>query len=134
MKQILKHPLLRFALVGGIGFLVDMSSFALLSHWLDYAVARGLAFWIATSSNWWWNRHFTFAQQNKAAIVEWLQFLGGSIVAFVPNMICYVILNQLDAMQHLAFGHYIALVPGVLLGMMINYSLSRYWIFSSPPA
>lgn len=117
-----------------MGFVVDVSSFALLSHWLDYAVARGLAFWIAASSNWWWNRHFTFVQQQKkAAMMEWLQFLGGSIVAFVPNMTCYLLLSQLDAIQHLAFGHYVALIPGVLLGMMVNYSLSRYWIFNQRP-
>ncbi|WP_111636784.1 GtrA family protein [Marinomonas shanghaiensis] len=140
MNAIFKHTFVRFAFVGGMGFLVDLSSMLLLSMWIAPLLARAMAFWIAASSNWWWNRVITFkkAEQNsqnkKAAALQWLQFIGGSVIAFVPNWGCYLIL-----MSHppttpnatlILLWPYLAMVPGVAMGMMLNYAFSRFWIFS----
>ncbi|MCW4631510.1 MULTISPECIES: GtrA family protein [Marinomonas] len=137
MNSIFKHTFFRFAIVGGVGFLVDLSSMLLLSMWIAPLLARAMAFWVAASSNWWWNRVITFkkAEQDnkKAAVLQWLQFLGGSVVAFVPNWGCYLIL-----MSHppatpnttlILLWPYLAMIPGVAIGMMLNYVFSRFWVF-----
>ncbi|KZN15437.1 GtrA family protein [Marinomonas sp. TW1] len=135
MNNILKHSYYRFALVGGIGFLVDLSSLMLLSQYAPYTIARGLSFWVAASSNWWWNRHFTFSnnRHKKTAVVEWLQFLSGSLLAFIPNLGVYLLLIHIQPWIHdhelRAIWPYFAMIPGVAIGLCINYSLSRYWVF-----
>jgi len=140
MNLLLKHTFVRFAIVGGVGFLVDLASMLLLSIWLPHLVARGVAFWIAASSNWWWNRHITFidvqqTKHKKAAVLQWMQFLGSSLVAFVPNWGCYLFLLEHPPTIHhpmfMTLWPYLAMVPGVLLGMLLNYGFSRFWIFSS---
>lgn len=140
MRRIFKHTFVRFAIVGGFGFLVDLTSMALLSIWLPHLVARGIAFWIAASSNWWWNRTITFhhlegtekCTNKKAAALQLMQFLGGSVVAFIPNWGCYLILmSQPPENITLALiWPYLAMVPGILVGMALNYMFSRFWVFS----
>ncbi|MBU2021001.1 MAG: GtrA family protein [Gammaproteobacteria bacterium] len=149
MNLIFKHTFVRFAIVGGVGFLVDLASMLLLSIWLPHLVARGIAFWIAASSNWWWNRTITFTKtkpeipsikstdtckNKKAAALQWMQFLGGSVIAFVPNWGCYLILmSQPPATPNstlILLWPYLAMIPGILIGMMLNYVLSRFWVFS----
>jgi putative flippase GtrA len=138
MRRIFKHTFLRFAIVGGFGFLVDLTSMALLSIWLPHLAARGIAFWVAASSNWWWNRSITFREakqshtNKKAAALQFMQFLGGSVVAFIPNWGCYLILmSQPPANMTLALlWPYLAMAPGILVGLVLNYAFSRFWVFS----
>ncbi|NLQ18440.1 GtrA family protein [Marinomonas sp. M1K-6] len=140
MNSIFKHTFVRFGIVGGVGFLVDLISMLLLSIWLPHLLARAIAFWVAASSNWWWNRTMTFTdskqddKDKKAAALQWLQFLGGSVIAFVPNWGCYLILMSqpptiADSTLALLWP-YLAMVPGVFIGMMLNYAFSRFWVFS----
>lgn len=135
MNRILKHPYCRFALVGGFGFVVDLTSLMLLSQCVPYPIARGLSFWVAASSNWWWNRHFTFSngRHKKTAVVEWLQFLSGSLMAFIPNLGIYLLLLHVQPSTQYQgltiLWPYFAMIPGVIISMCINYSLSRYWVF-----
>ncbi|QUX92234.1 GtrA family protein [Marinomonas sp. A3A] len=142
MNSIFKHTFVRFAIVGGAGFLVDLTCMLLLSFWLPHLVARGIAFWVAASSNWWWNRTITFTESKaqitstnkKATALQWIQFLGSSAIAFVPNWGCYLVLmSQPPATPNSTLSllwPYLAMIPGILIGMMLNYVFSRFWIFS----
>ncbi|MBR7889658.1 GtrA family protein [Marinomonas sp. A79] len=139
MTRFFDQAFMRFALVGASGFVVDVACMLLFSLWLPFAVARCLAFWIAATSNWWLNRNITFAagrnksQFKQAAVRQWLKFLGGSVVAFVPNWGCYVVLLSFhDSVTHHTLHvlwPYLAMAPGVILGMLINYAFSRFWVF-----
>lgn len=155
MIVFFEQAFVRFALVGASGFLVDVACMLLFSTWLPFIWARGVAFWIAATSNWWLNRTITFAQchdarltatsttntvsiknwpSRKAALLQWLQFLGGSVIAFVPNWGCYVALLSFhnNVTHHTLYivWPYLAMAPGVILGMTINYVFSRFWIFN----
>lgn len=137
MKLLFKHSFFRFALVGSVGFMVDLLSFVILSIWLPASLARGLSFWLAATSNWWWNKHLTFHSPNKlsasAQLKQWLQFIGSSMLAFLPNWGCYFYLSQLNLpLEHSSLQTlwpYLALIPGVLIGMLINYGLAKCWVF-----
>ncbi|WP_438465917.1 GtrA family protein [Marinomonas sp. PE14-40] len=144
----------RFALVGGLGFIVDLSIYALLSLIMPPLYARAFAFWCAVTSNWYLNRYFTFAtnitdESNEAdKLKQWSLFAISSLIAFVPNMGIYYLMMQLgqeDNLQALlpiyllpAFVEasllitlwpYFALVPGIIVGMLVNFIAAKYWVF-----
>ncbi|MGR5062895.1 GtrA family protein [Photobacterium sp. DNB22_13_2] len=139
MNSLKNIRFLRFAFVGGCGFLVDVAATYMLSHFVVVEVARGCAFWIAASSNWWLNRLFTFeGAQQKHPFKQWLQFLSASSIGFLPNWVCYwMLLNSsleqttsaLISIDIAIWWPYLAMIPGILLGMMVNFSLSERWVF-----
>ena len=61
--------LVRFALVGASGYVVNLAVFALAVHALgfDYRVAAVLAFLVAVTNNFVWNRRWTFAARDGHA-------------------------------------------------------------------
>lgn len=144
---------LRFACVGSIGFLVDALTMFLLYSYIAVIPARAIAFWIAATSNWWLNRHVTFAAGKTAKpMQQWGRFIAVSCVGFIPNWGCYWLLmqsvdvNQLSALSlnqypelknHLSIEvvwAFFAMIPGVLLGMLTNYLLADRWVFRTASA
>lgn len=133
-----------FGLVGAAGFVVDVTAMALLSQWLTMPSARAGAFWVAASSNWWLNRQLTFKQQKtENRTKEWLKFLTSSCFGFIPNWGCYALLIQklnffVSFFEGLGLNHslfissipYLLMVPGILLGMIINFNFADKWVFS----
>ena len=146
--------LLTFAMVGGCGFLVDAASLYLLSLWFPLPLARGGAFWLAASSNWWLNRQVTFRHVNAVmpAPQQWGQFLVASCIGFIPNVGCYWLLMEWvepgnmilssavfnsavqDSTIFVRYWPYLAMIPGILLGMVINFTLADRWVFRSASA
>lgn len=122
---------MKFACVGGIGFIVDLTSMVLLSTLMPLITARLLAFFFAVNSNWLLNRCFTFkAQQlttNTPLFKEWSKFLCSSCFGAIPNLICYwLLVTGLSLSGKLAI---IAIIPGIVFGMLINYLLAERWVF-----
>lgn len=138
-----KKPVL-FGLVGGAGFVVDVAAMTLLSQWLPMSSARAGSFWVAASSNWWLNRQLTFKkQQTKNKTKEWLKFLTSSCFGFIPNWGCYALLIPkltffITLFESLGLNHdlfissipYLLMIPGILLGMIINFNFADKWVFS----
>lgn len=132
----MKQQFVKFGLVGSIGFLVDALFLWLLSHWLPYPTARAISFWVAVTSNWWLNRMFTFhdAEHADKAHHQWGKFFLASLVGFIPNWAGFVLMmwwGDIQGLTHYALYPYVALVPGVLAGMLINFSLSKIWVFKA---
>lgn len=128
----MNNKYIKFACVGGIGFIVDLSSMILLSTLMPLFIARLLAFFFAVNSNWLLNRSFTFkAQQlkNDASLLqEWSKFLCSSCFGAIPNLLCYwLLVTGLSLSGNSAI---IAIIPGIIFGMLINYCLADRWVFS----
>ncbi|MFI8620101.1 GtrA family protein [Marinomonas sp. NPDC078689] len=141
IQTILQKPFVRFAIVGSIGFLVDLTCMILLSLWLSPMLARTGSFWIAATSNWAWNRHFTFRHANtmnpKETLQQWGHFLFCSGLSFIPNWGCYYFLMKFvlpNSHPHSLLWPYVAMVPGIVLGLFLNYAFSRFWVFNRKPA
>ncbi|MGF1734601.1 GtrA family protein [Photobacterium satsumensis] len=139
MNLLKNRRFLKFAIVGGCGFLVDVAATYMLSQFVIVEVARGIAFWIAASSNWWLNRQFTFeGVLQERPVKQWLKFLSASSIGFLPNWICYwILLNSsveqatslLISVDIAIWWPYLAMIPGILLGMVVNFTLSERWVF-----
>jgi putative flippase GtrA len=78
----------RFTAVGASGYLVNLATFALCVHVLnlDYRLAAVVAFAVAVTSNFWWNRHWTFDAKGGHAGQQAARFLAVSLAGFVVNL------------------------------------------------
>ena len=137
------HPeinkLSRFALVGAAAFLIDGVTLLLLYGLLPLPLARAIAFWAAASFNWYCNRRWTFADRPTTPKArQYRQFLLSSSMAFVPNwsitllMLSFPQATVFERLGALANPVWVllAMAPGVLAGMLINYRLSDRWVFA----
>ncbi|WP_067214498.1 GtrA family protein [Marinomonas gallaica] len=132
----MKKQFIKFGIVGSIGFLVDACVLWFCSHWLPYPTARAISFWVAVTSNWWFNRIFTFQDANhlEKPHQQWGKFFFASLIGFIPNWGIFVYamwLGEQLELSHYALFPYVAMVPGVLAGMLVNFSLSKFWVFKA---
>src|SRR5271154_1239991 len=75
--------LVRFGLVGGIGFIVNVAVYTLFVHsvGVDYRLANIAAWLIAVINNFVLNRHWTFDARDGRARAQAIRFLLVSLVA-----------------------------------------------------
>ncbi|RPI33401.1 MAG: GtrA family protein [Chloroflexota bacterium] len=138
----------RFAVVGAIGAVVDFGTFNILSGLLGIPalIAQSISFIIAVASNFTWNRFWTYPDsRSKSLRRQLLQF-------FVVNAIGLAIrtpifggletpLRELfergQAAMHIRplfsaqfMGHNLALACAVIVVMMWNFFVNRYWTYN----
>src|SRR3954449_1625210 len=77
--------LLKFCLVGGSGYVVNLTVFAICVKGLSlhHLVAATAAFVVAVTNNFWWNRHWTFRARSGHAGFQAARFFAVSVVAFL---------------------------------------------------
>ena len=77
--------LVKFCVVGGSGYVVNLAVFAMAVGLADlhHLVAATLAFLVAVTNNFWWNRHWTFAAGEGRAGFQAARFLCVSVAAFL---------------------------------------------------
>jgi dolichol-phosphate mannosyltransferase len=80
--------LMRFAMVGGSGYAINLGTFTLLVHGADlnFRVAATLAFLVAVTNNFILNRRWTFRITGGRAHFQALRFLTVSVIAFGFNL------------------------------------------------
>jgi len=123
---------LRFALVGGFGFVVAEATLLLaLRVGADKYSAWIVQFLCAATFTWWGNRHLTFgdrrAHGTREMFLEWLKFLGANAIGGAANAALYATLVTW-APQPLALP-VIALACGVLTGLALNFTMSNLFVF-----
>jgi putative flippase GtrA len=77
--------LVKFCVVGGSGYVVNLTVFALAVHTLElhYLQSATLAFCVAVTNNFLWNRHWTFRARDGHAGFQAARFFAVSIGAFI---------------------------------------------------
>jgi putative flippase GtrA len=77
--------LVKFCAVGGSGYVVNLCVFAIAVELLGvhHLVGATLAFLVAVTNNFWWNRHWTFKARGGHAGFQAARFFTVSVVAFV---------------------------------------------------
>lgn len=95
---------------------------------MPHLYARAASYWISATSNWFLNRIFTFKDApDKPPVRQWLSYLLMALGSFVLNWGSYYILTT----QFDFFIEYktLALIAGVGVGMMFNFSVANWVIF-----
>jgi len=118
--------LLKFGVVGGSGYLINLGVFAFLSGNLGvyHAVAAIGAFCVAVTSNFLWNRYWTFGPGEGLAHLQAARFLAVSVACLVINLLVLELLvgsgmNELGA-QAIA----------VAVAMPFNFIFNKLWTFA----
>ncbi len=76
--------LAKFGAVGASGYILNLVVFAALLG-LGAHVAAAISFVVAAASNYWWNRHWTFAQSKGSVGAQGMRFFIVALVGFAVN-------------------------------------------------
>jgi putative flippase GtrA len=123
--------LLRFSVVGAVGFCVDaLVLYALLSFVIsDPYLARIPSFLCAATTTWLLNRNWTFSTSaHGRRLNQWGVYTLAMLSGAATNYACYVLVVL--ALPAVALSPLLGLVVGSLAGLSLNYTLARNLIFS----
>jgi putative flippase GtrA len=122
------RQMVRFLLVGAVGFVVDATVLLLLTHGLGVSPVWGRipSLLIAITTTWWLHRHFTFARARevKPSAPEWLRFALVNGVGNGANLALYWLL-----IGWFGWGILIALTISSVVAAGINYGMTARWVF-----
>jgi putative flippase GtrA len=119
--------LLKFGLVGGSGYLINLAVFAVLAGTLDVhhiAAAIG-AFCVAVTNNFLWNRYWTFGPGEGPAHFQAARFFAVSLASLGLN----IAVLELLISHHLS-GELVAQAIAVAVAMPFNFLGNKLWTFS----
>jgi dolichol-phosphate mannosyltransferase len=119
--------LLKFGIVGGSGYLINLGVFALLSDNLGvhYLVAAVGSFAVAVSNNFLWNRYWTFGPGDGSAGFQAVRFFAVSVASLVINLAALKILIAGAGMGELP-----AQAIAVAIAMPFNFLGNKLWTFA----
>ena len=119
--------LLKFGLVGGSGYLINLGVFALLigSFGVHHAIAAVGAFCVAVTNNFLWNRHWTFGPGEGPAHFQAARFFAVSLASLGLNIAILELLISSHAVGELA-----AQAIAVAAAMPFNFLGNKLWTFS----
>lgn len=126
-----RSQLLRFVIVGGVGFVVDAGLVSLLVATTSLGLywSRVLSFLCAASTTWILNRNFTFrGQGSDRRVREWGLFLLVSIGGAAINYGIYALTLELWPLARRFPA--LAVAFGSLGGMGFNFPASKYLVFA----
>jgi putative flippase GtrA len=120
--------LVRFGLVGGIGFVVNVAVYALLVHGagLDYRAASVAAWLVAVLNNFVWNRHWTFDAGEGRAHHQAVRFLLVSLVAEAVSLLLLTVFVEAANLPKVP-----AQALAVAASMPFNFIGNKLWTFRS---
>ena len=118
--------LARFTAVGASGYVVNLATFALCVHVLDSTTASPavLAFLVAVTNNFWWNRHWTFDARDGHAGQQAFRFLVVSVAAFVVNLAVLELLVSAAGLKEV-----VAQAIAVAAATPCNFIGNKLWTF-----
>jgi putative flippase GtrA len=118
--------LVRFGLVGGVGFVVNLIVYTLFVHsvGVDYRAASVIAWLVAVANNFVLNRHWTFDARDGRARFQAMRFLVVSLVAEAFSLLLLTLFVE---------GAGVAKVPAQALAvagsMPLNFLGNKLWSF-----
>src|SRR5437764_3171460 len=120
--------LAKFAGVGASGYVVNLAVYTALlrgAGW-HYAYAATVSFLVAVTSNYLWNRIWTFRDQRGHVGFQGLRFFAVALVAYVAN------LGILSALIAFGVNKVLAQAIAVVLVTPLNFVGNKLWSFRVP--
>jgi len=118
--------LVKFGLVGASGYVINLGVFAVLNENLGvhHVLAAVGAFCVAVSSNYLWNRYWTFGAGAGPARFEAARFFAVSLGALFINLVILelLVMAELPEVQ--------AQAVAVAVAMPFNFIGNKLWTFS----
>ena len=115
----------KFCVVGAVGYLINLAVYdALLHAGLHYLVAATCSFLVAVTSNYTWNRLWTFREHRGHVGVQGMRFLVVSLVALGANLLVLHLLIANAGLDKL-----LAQAIAIVLVTPLNFVGNKLWSF-----
>ena len=124
-----RHPdnwmqVLRFCIVGGMGYVVNLVAFLIADRRMPYTLAFVLAFVLAATSNFVWNRLWTFRVEHGRPHHQYARFLCVSTAALLLDLIVLRALVELAGMAKPP-----AAAIAILVALPVSFLGNKVWTF-----
>lgn len=118
--------LIRFGIVGGTGFVVNLGVYALCVHAMGvpYQIAAVLSWLIAVLNNFVLNRHWTFDASEGQIHFQAIRFFVVSLAAFLVGLLLLTLLVESGGMAKVP-----AQAVAVAASMPLNFLGNKLWSF-----
>lgn len=129
---------LRFGLVGGIGFVVDVLVFNALRLTVlspevlaeGPVLAKVASTSVAIVVNWLGSRYWSFRlEQRRPAAREGLEFLAASLLGMGAAVACLVVSRDVLGFTSVLADNIASNVVGLAVGSALRFTLYRWWVF-----
>jgi dolichol-phosphate mannosyltransferase len=119
--------LLKFGIVGGSGYLINLAVFSVLAGdmGLHHLVAAVGAFCVAVANNFLWNRYWTFEPGDGHPAFQAARFFAVSLAALLINLAVLEVLISGASMGDLA-----AQAIAVAVAMPFSFLGNKLWTFA----
>ena len=115
----------KFCAVGAVGYLINLAVYdALLHAGLHYLVAATCSFLVAVTSNYTWNRLWTFREHRGHVGIQGMRFLLVSLVALGANLAVLHLLVTYGGLGRLS-----AQAVAIVLVTPLNFVGNKLWSF-----
>jgi putative flippase GtrA len=116
--------LMRFCVVGGSGYVINVGLFTLAYRSLPYPIAFVIAFVVAATSNFIWNRVWTFRIEHGVPHVQYARFLAVSLLALAIDLVALALLVEV-------FGVHkpVAAAIAIVVATPISFLGNKLWSF-----
>jgi putative flippase GtrA len=137
--RILVTEFIRFGLVGGLGFVVDVGVFNLLRTTImdpghmhgGPVIAKLISTTLAILVNWLGNRYWTFKDRRRTDVFrESVEFFAVSIAGMGIGLACLWFSHYVLGYRSLLADNISGNVIGLILGAVFRFVLYRVWVFS----
>jgi putative flippase GtrA len=124
-----RHPanwmqVLRYCIVGGTGYAVNLVAFLLADRHMSYTLAFALAFVLAATSNFVWNRLWTFRVRHGVPHHQYARFLTVSAMALCLDLVVLRVLVEAAGMAKVS-----AAALAILVATPVSFLGNKLWTF-----
>jgi len=122
VSKLFANQAVRFATVGVSNTVIDFIVFMLVQSFIGVVAAQFVGYGAGTLNSYLWNRRWTFGQSTGWDIREMIRFLLVNIaVAMITAFAISLVPNYIPV--------WIAKIVVTVLGLGINYTISKLWVF-----
>ena len=126
--QALRRPhnwvqLAKFCVVGASGYAINLGIYTLLLG-LGAHTAAAISFVISAANNYWWNRHWTFANQKGHFGLQGARFFVVSATALAVNQVWLFVF-----LDWFGWGKVVSQAIAIILVTPLNFIGNKLWSF-----
>jgi len=115
----------KFCVVGAVGYVINLAVYdALLHARVHYLVAATCSFLVAVTSNYTWNRLWTFREHRGHVGIQGMRFFVVSLVALGANLAVLHLLIRYGGLDKLS-----AQAVAIVLVTPLNFVGNKLWSF-----
>lgn len=113
--------ILKFGIVGLLGATSNIIVFEIARIFLNIFMSSLLSFLVAVTQNYFMNHIFTFKQNKKPNMIQYIKYFGSSFSGFIINVIVLYFLKD--------FSPTLGQILGILCGAILNFLISKFIVF-----